>query len=108
MPLVQKHCVSCDGGMQAIPKRLAQDFHKEIPEWTLHQKSIEREFRFKNFKESMAFVAKVAALSEEEGHHPDMSIFYGRVKLQLTTHAIGGLSDNDFILAAKIDRLLTQ
>src|SRR5258708_1613361 len=106
MTLIKKHCVPCEGGTQPIPKKEAQAYHTEVPEWTLHQKSMEREFRFKNFKESMAFVNKVAAVAEEEGHHPDMYIFYNRVRMQLSTHAIGGLSTNDFILAAKIDQSL--
>ena len=107
MTLTQKHCVPCEGGTQPLPKREAHAYHSEIPEWRLHQKSIEREFRFKNFKEAMVFVNKVADIAEEEGHHPDMHIFYNRVRFQLTTHAIGGLSTNDFILAAKIDLLFS-
>lgn len=105
MSLTQKHCVPCEGGTQPLLKREAHEYHKEVPEWKLHQKSIEREFKFKNFKESMAFVNKVAEIAEEEGHHPDTYIFYNRVRLQLSTHAIGGLSTNDFIVAAKVDRL---
>lgn len=105
MELTKQHCVPCEGGTQPLLKREAHAYHSEIPEWTLHQKSIEREFRFKNFKESMEFVNKVADIAEEEGHHPDMYVFYNRVRLQLSTHAIGGLSTNDFIVAAKVDRL---
>jgi len=62
-----------------------------------------REFEFKNFKESMAFVSKVADLGESEGHHPDIRILYNLVHLELSTHSIGGLSENDFILAAKLN-----
>jgi 4a-hydroxytetrahydrobiopterin dehydratase len=104
--LTQKHCVPCEGGTQPLPQREAQAYHKEIPEWTLHHKSLERELKFKDFKEAMSFINKVADVAEEEGHHPDIYVFYSRVRLQLSTHAIGGLSVNDFILAAKIDRLL--
>lgn len=106
MSLLKKHCAPPEGGFEPIPRKQAQDFHTEVPMWTLHQKSLEREFRFKNFKESMDFVKKVSDIVDKEGHHPDISIFYGRVRLLLTTHVIGGLSENDFIMAAKIDALL--
>ena len=76
------------------------------PAWQLHEKKLERDLKFKNFREVMVFVNKVADIAEEEGHHPDMQIGYNRVKIELTTHAVHGLSENDFILAAKIDRLL--
>lgn len=68
-------------------------------------KKLIRKFKFKNFRESIVFVNKVADLAESEGHHPDTCINYNRVTVELTTHAIGGLSKNDFIIAAKIDRL---
>lgn len=83
----------------------AHKYHEEVKQWTLHQKSIEREFKFKNFKESMKFVNQIADIAESEGHHPDIYVFYNKVKLQLSTHAIGGLSVNDFIIAAKVDQL---
>jgi len=66
---------------------------------------IEKSYRFRDFKEAMRFVNRVAELAESEGHHPDIYVSWNRVRLSLTTHSIGGLSDNDFILAAKIDRL---
>lgn len=68
------------------------------------EKKIRKEFKFKDFKEAINFVVKVARLAEEEGHHPDIFIFYNRVVIELWTHAIGGLSENDFILAAKINK----
>ena len=69
-------------------------------------KKIFRRFSFKNFKEAMAFVNKVADIAESEGHHPDIFVSYNKVKITLFTHAIGGLSENDFILAAKIEKLI--
>lgn len=79
---------------------------KEIPAWkTADNKKIERNFKFKDFKEAMIFVNRVAEIAEAEGHHPDVFISYNKVRVELTTHAVGGLSENDFILAAKIDRL---
>ena len=72
----------------------------------LEGKKIRHEFKFANFVQAMAFVNQVAAIAEEENHHPDLHIFYNRVVIELWTHAVGGLSENDFILAAKIEKLL--
>lgn len=72
----------------------------------VENKKIKREFVFKDFKESVNFVIKVAAIAEEEGHHPFIYIFYNKVTLELRTHAIDGLSENDFILAAKLDKII--
>lgn len=80
----------------------------EVPEWALKESCIEREFKFRDFKGSIAFVNLVAGLAESQGHHPDILILYGKVRLTLTTHRAGGLTRNDFILASKIDRLLEQ
>lgn len=79
----------------------------EIPAWTLANDylSISREFTFKDFKDALVFTDKVGALAESEGHHPDIALSWGKVGISLSTHAIGGLSENDFILAAKIDQL---
>jgi 4a-hydroxytetrahydrobiopterin dehydratase len=70
------------------------------------RKKIEQKFKFKYFKEAMVFVNKIAELAESEGHHPDIEISYNKVEIELTTHAIGGLSTNDFILASKIELLV--
>ena len=78
---------------------------KELNGWALEDKKIHKLFAFKNFKEAMIFVNKVAEIAESEGHHPDISIHYNKVDIVLWTHAIGGLSLNDFIIAAKIDSL---
>ncbi len=77
----------------------------KVEGWELRENKIRKTYRFKDFKESMKFVNKVADLAEEEGHHPNIFISWNKVTLTLTTHAIGGLSDNDFIMAAKIDRI---
>lgn len=79
----------------------------EVNDWDLASdtKSISKEFTFKDFKEAVAFINKVAEVAEEQGHHPDIYCFYNKVKLQLSTHAVKGLSNNDFIMAAKINRL---
>lgn len=78
---------------------------QKVQRWELKESKIRKVFRFKNFEESVKFVNRVADLAEEEGYHPDMTISWNRVTLTLTTHAIGGLSENDFILAAKMDKI---
>lgn len=83
----------------------AQEMMSQVPGWELQENRLVRRFRFKDFKEAMAFVNKVADLAESEGHHPDIYISWNRVRLELTTHAIKGLSENDFIMAAKVGGL---
>ena len=75
----------------------------EVPQWSLKNKAIEREFKFKDFRDAMEFVNKVAALAEAEDHHPDICISYNKVQLTLSTHKVGGLSSKDFILGTKIN-----
>lgn len=107
--LSDKRCVACEGGTPPLAAEEARTYLTELdPAWELEEKEIERKFKFKDFKEAMAFVNRVADLAESEGHHPEIGISYSKVKIELTTHAIGGLSENDFILAAKIDKLLSS
>lgn len=109
MDLTQKKCVPCEGGVAPFTKEQASDYLPQVPDWELSDdaKQITRRFKFKNFKESMAFVNTVAELAESEGHHPDITISWNKVTLTLMTHAISGLSENDFICAAKINQLLS-
>lgn len=109
MNLLNKKCVPCEGGVPPLTREESEKFLIETPGWEIVEngKKIKREFKFKDFKEAIAFVNKVAQLAEDEGHHPDSHIYYSRVILELWTHAIGGLSENDFILAAKINELNT-
>lgn len=107
MDLTKKHCVPCERGDPPLPEEKEDEFIKEVPQWVLLRDQthrIRRQFKFKDFVEAMKFVNKVAVLAEEEDHHPDITIVYSRVNLDLFTHAVGGLSENDFILAAKIDK----
>ena len=107
-PLAERKCVPCEGGIPALTKEEAEKLMPQLnPEWMLVDDAnlLARSFRFKDFKETMKFVNKVADIAEEEGHHPDMTVGYDNVSIELMTHAIGGLSDNDFIVAAKIDKL---
>lgn len=105
--LADKKCVPCEGNVPPLGENEIAEFGKEISgDWKVDDnKKITRKFSFVNFKHTMDFVNKVAAIAEEEGHHPDMHVSYGEVVIELWTHAINGLSENDFILAAKIDRL---
>lgn len=103
--LLSKKCVPCEGGVTPLSIQEATRLLSEVPGWKLSPdgKTISREFSFKTFLDGIQFVNEVARLAEEEGHHPDMHVHHRKVKVELTTHAIGGLSINDFIMAAKID-----
>jgi len=105
--LTQKRCIPCEGGTRPLSIPQIKKMQPQVPGWMVagDYKSISREYLFKDFKEAIAFVNEVADLSEFEGHHPDISIWYNKVNLDLSTHAIGGLSENDFILAAKINQI---
>ncbi len=105
MDLVQKHCVPCEGGALPLMRDESAKLVEQTPGWTIAPDglSLSREFTFKNFVEAMDFANKITPVAEAEGHHPDLSIGWGKVAVTLTTHAIGGLSENDFILAAKIN-----
>ncbi len=104
--LKNKKCVPCEGGVKPLtPDEYGAYLRTELSEWVdVDEKHIEKEYIFKNFKEALSFVNKVGTLAESEGHHPDINLHnWNRVKLTLSTHSIGGLSENDFILASKID-----
>ena len=103
--LTHKKCVPCEGGTKPLTKDEAAPYYEQVPSWTMHDKSLEKQFTFGNFIKAMAFINKVADIAEGEGHHPDIHVFYNKVKLELSTHAIGGLSINDFIVASKVDQL---
>jgi 4a-hydroxytetrahydrobiopterin dehydratase len=105
--LSDKKCVACEGGIPPLTQDEIAKYQPEVPEWSVSADSlsISRQFTFKNFKEALAFADKIGVIAEEEGHHPELAVAWGKVGVHLTTHAIGGLSDNDFILAAKIDKI---
>lgn len=108
MNIAEKKCIPCEGGVDPLSTDGIVEFLKIVPGWVLGEdrKRIKREFEFKDFLDSMMFVQKVATIAETENHHPDIHIFYNKVNLELYTHAIGGLHENDFIVAAKINELL--
>ena len=107
--LIEKKCVPCEGGPLPFTLKQIQEYLGQLEfEWEAEQeKKIKRKFEFSGFKEAISFVNRVAELSEKENHHPNIRIYYNKVVIELTTHSIGGLSENDFILAAKIERLET-
>ncbi len=106
--LAERHCVPCEGNTKPLDRIESETMLGEVSEWTLFEdKAIEKTYVFKDFSEALEFVRKVAQVAEAEGHHPDIKLFdYKKVQISITTHAIDGLSDNDFILAAKIDTIL--
>jgi 4a-hydroxytetrahydrobiopterin dehydratase len=108
MDLSKKKCVPCRGGVPPLPTEKAQELLKELNiAWKLADNKIERTYKFRNFREAMVFINKVASIAEAEGHHPDIHLEgWNSVRIVLYTHAIGGLHENDFIVAAKIDGLV--
>lgn len=106
--LTQKHCVPCEGGMPPLTDQQEDELMLQVQDWFLLRDSehkLRRQFKFKTFKEAIAFVNKVADIAESEQHHPDIYVFYNKVQIDLFTHAVGGLSENDFIMAAKINQI---
>jgi 4a-hydroxytetrahydrobiopterin dehydratase len=106
MRLVDENCKPVKVGESSLSSQVIKELAVQIPGWIIKDKSIEREFQFRDFKGSIGLVNKIADLAEKQNHHPDICIYYSKVKLDLSTHRIGGLSRNDFILAAKIDQLI--
>jgi 4a-hydroxytetrahydrobiopterin dehydratase len=106
--LTKRRCVPCEGGTPPVEQTRADQLLAQLASgWkvTSDGKRLERRFTFPGFPQAIAFIDRMAVLAEEEQHHPDFCLHYKIVDVTLYTHAIGGLSDNDFILAAKIDRL---
>jgi 4a-hydroxytetrahydrobiopterin dehydratase len=106
MDLSRSRCVPCEGGTEPMNDKEARAQLKSVKGWKLEKKSISLERKFKNFKEAISFINKVGKIAEHEGHHPDIFLHdWNQVKLTLSTHAIKGLSINDFIMAAKVNKL---
>ena len=106
--LSQKHCKPCEGGVPALTLEQVKTLLKDVPQWTLteNDKRLRREWRVKDFMAGIEFFGSVAKIAEAEDHHPDLHLAdYRNVAIELWTHAVGGLTENDFILAAKIDKL---
>ena len=109
--LLYKKCVPCEGGVPSLDLSEIHKYQKKIDGWDVKKNEkkiyfIEKNFKFKNFINSQKFVNKIGEISEKENHHPDITFGWGYAKIVITTHAIEGLSENDFILAAKIDQIV--
>ena len=108
--ILKKKCVPCEGGVLPFDISEIHKYQKKVDGWDIikNEKKIfylYKKYQFKDFLESQIFINKVGEISENEGHHPDISFGWGYAEIKITTHAIEGLSENDFILAAKIDQL---
>ncbi|MBY0530085.1 MAG: 4a-hydroxytetrahydrobiopterin dehydratase [Rhabdochlamydiaceae bacterium] len=105
--LSKKTCIPCKGGVPPLKGEALTQLYQQLGQgWkVVDEHHLEKEYRFKNFKEALAFTNKIGALAEHEGHHPDLLLSYGKVILQLWTHKINGLTESDFIMAAKCDEV---
>ncbi len=105
--LSEKRCVPCEGGIPSLDEGEARALLAQVPGWTLADdaRHIERSFRFRDFHRTMAFVNALAWVAHQEDHHPDLEVGYNRCRVVYSTHAVNGLTENDFICAAKIDAL---
>jgi 4a-hydroxytetrahydrobiopterin dehydratase len=104
--LARKKCVPCEGGVAPLTGAQIGPLLKGLPGWALEAGMLSKTFEFKNYHETMAFVNAAAWVSHREDHHPDLRVGYKQCKVSYITHAINGLSENDFICAAKLDALL--
>lgn len=108
--LASKKCIPCENpGIPRLTKIEAKALNKKVVGWLIEEKNghllISKSFKFRDFKEALEFVNKVADIAEAEGHHPNIYVVYNKVRLDIYTHVIKGLHENDFIIAAKIDKL---
>ena len=103
--LASKKCKPCEGGVAPITPEQARPLLKGLKDWKIEDGKLAKVYPFKNYYETMAFVNAVAWISHREDHHPDLEVGYNKCKVTYSTHAIGGLSENDFICAAKCDAL---
>ena len=104
--LSSRRCVPCEGGTPPLPEEEVAELLARLEGWTREGEAIAKGYEFKNYGQTMAFVNAVAWVAMRQGHHPDLEVGYNRCRVRFTTHAIGGLSENDFICAAKVDALL--
>lgn len=106
MSLAEKHCVPCKGGVPPLSGEALETLKAQVPDWQVADgHHLTRSFTFPDFKTALAFVNRVGAVAEEEGHHPDLLLTWGKVDIKIWTHKIDGLTESDFILAAKADHL---
>jgi 4a-hydroxytetrahydrobiopterin dehydratase len=104
--LASRSCVPCHGGVPRLRGEALEEFAAQVPAWeVVEEHHLRRRYEFSNFRDALAFVNRVGEVAETEGHHPDISFGWGYAEITIHTHAIDGLSESDFILAAKIDGL---
>lgn len=104
--LAERNCVPCRGGVPALSGAALESLSPQVPDWkVVGGHHITRTFTFPDFKQALDFVNRVGALAEQQGHHPDILLAWGKAEVTLWTHAVNGLTESDFILAAKIDGL---
>ena len=105
--LTDKKCVPCEGGVPALTSEQAKSYLQQLQDWKINPEKTEihKTFTFKNYYHVMAFVNAAAFIAHQEKHHPDLEVQYNKVVIRYSSHAIGGLSENDFICAAKVDQL---
>ena len=105
--LTKKSCVPCEGGVKALSPEKAKELLSELSGWNITSDGnwLEKKFAFKNFVQALSYVNRIGDIAESEGHHPDLALGWGYAHVKLQTHAVGGLHDNDFILASKIDAI---
>ena len=104
--LTKQKCVPCEGGVSPVKGAVMRQYMKQLDGWSaVDEHHLYKLYRFPNFVKALRFVNKIGAIAEKEGHHPNIAFTWGKVEVTLWTHAIGGLSMNDFILAAKIDKI---
>jgi 4a-hydroxytetrahydrobiopterin dehydratase len=109
MKLAEKHCVPCRGGVPPLQGDQLRKYAAETPDWrVVDEHHITKSFLFPDFQQALDFVNRVGAVAEEEGHHPDLTLTWGKVDVKTYTHKIDGLTESDFILAAKIDEKYVQ
>jgi 4a-hydroxytetrahydrobiopterin dehydratase len=105
MDLATRHCTPCTGGESKLTLDQTSELLPQVTGWALRDERLARTFVFRDFAEAMRFVNAMADTAEGEGHHPDFCVHWNRVEVTIWTHAVGGLTENDFVLAAKIDRI---
>lgn len=107
MTLADQKCKACEGGISPLTIQESFELGKQVPGWTIEEKHIERSFKFPDFAQAMEFANKIAVVADQENHHPDLHISWGNVRVELSTHSVDGLSINDFVMAAKINKIET-
>jgi 4a-hydroxytetrahydrobiopterin dehydratase len=111
-PLAQRHCVECKPGTPPLPRAEIDRLLEQVPAWGLEEADghvrLARTVKFKGFMPGVDLINRIAHIAEAEGHHPDLLLRYGSVTIWLWTHAAGGLTENDFILASKLDQAISQ